>query len=104
MPGEAEAHPLVEHERRASSASQSLPISLQVGPGRTIEARTPVPSSSICSACDHALEPPLAAEYADMNGRARTATSEETKTTSPRRRSTMRGHERPDQPVRADDG
>ena len=32
----------------ASSASQSLPISLHVGPGRTTLARTPEPSSSIC--------------------------------------------------------
>ena len=39
-----------------------------------------------------------------MNGRGRTAVSEETKTMSPRRRSCIGGHERPDQPVRADDG
>ncbi len=45
--------------------------------------------------------PHLPAAYDDMNGRARTATSEETKTKSPRWRSTMPGHERPHQPLRA---
>ncbi len=36
--------------KAADSSSQSEPISLLVGPGRTSEARMPVPSSSICSA------------------------------------------------------
>lgn len=64
---------------------------LHVGPGRTIEARTPLPSSSICSALIIPSRPHLPAEYAAMNGRGRTATSDETKTMSPRRRSTIAG-------------
>ncbi len=75
----------------ASWSSQPVPISLHVGPGRTIEARTPVPSSSICSACAIPSRPHFPAAYADMNGRARTATSDDTKSTSPRFRSTIPG-------------
>ena len=46
------AEPQRIHSPRTSvvtSGSQSPPISLTVWPGWTIEARTPVPSSSICS-------------------------------------------------------
>ena len=36
-----------------------MPMPVSVGPGRTITARTPVPSSSICSAVTKPFEPPL---------------------------------------------
>ena len=41
------------------SMSQSAPMPLTVGPGRTVDTRTPVPSISIRMCVDHALEPPL---------------------------------------------
>src|SRR5690606_23525986 len=88
------AWPHLTHSLITSSVSatdQSLPASLCVGPGRTTDARTPVPSSSMRSASASPSSPRLVAAYPDMKGRARTATSEERKTMSPRRRSTMRG-------------
>lgn len=43
------------------SASQPMPMPVMVGPGRTMEARTPVPSSSICMARAMPSTPFLAA-------------------------------------------
>ena len=58
------ARPHFTHSLRTkapSSAPQSEPISLQVGPGRTIDARTPVSSSSICNALAIPSKPHLLA-------------------------------------------
>ena len=75
-----------------ASSSQSLPISLQVGPGPHDRRRARrCPRAPSASTCAMPSRPHLPAAYAAMNGRARTATSEETKTMSPRRRSTMPG-------------
>ena len=61
---ECRARPQRVHSASTSpvtSGSQSMPMPVRVGPGRTITARTPVPSSSICSAVTKPSSPHLEA-------------------------------------------
>ena len=61
VPGQAPADPVVQHRLHCRGLPARCPSPSCVGPGRTTETRTPVPSSSICMARAMPSTPCLAA-------------------------------------------